>query len=115
MRLSISSGTIVPLCHPMTCAGLFVTSSKGLPPLEAKCCRKTSQSRLSRLRHTSTGKSFWKDRLAAKPVWKIRLAENLRDFHAVSSSVAIYYAKLMQTKLLKSFYLSSPFLLTYNY
>jgi len=88
---------MVPVCPPSPSAGLCVTRSKGLPPLATKCCHKAPQTRLSRLRHTSTGKSFWKDSLAAKPVWKIRIAENLCDFHAVSSSVAIYYAKLMQT------------------
>src|SRR5260370_468969 len=41
---------MVRVCDPKTRAGLCVTRSKGLPPLEAKCCRKTSQSRLSRLR-----------------------------------------------------------------
>src|SRR5260370_40245517 len=61
----------MPRIQPSTAAGLCVTRSKGLPPLEAKCCRKTSQSRLSRLRHTSTGKSFWKDRRRLKRDWEV--------------------------------------------
>src|SRR6266700_7767366 len=96
IRSRNSAEYIVPLCHARTWTGLCVTKSKGLPPSEPKYCHKIILSRLNCCPHPSTRKSLWKGSFAEKPVWKIRLAENLCDINGISSSVTICYAKLMQ-------------------